>query len=240
MQRASWVVLIVALVVGAFFAGRWSNEARTKHRAETRIDGSPQVATPDDVASRPSAVAALGSGAGTPSAQPVGAAGAMALGAPLPATVAQVPVSANAPGPAPLLAEDGPRLAKVERHWADEGGTGADLLDLARNETQDADARRIEGLIAQTIRQKGGHYSELRLDPPRCTRSVCLMRGVGAGATQNPRSDWQQLSSLVMNETWFREAFDDMRGSVGSDGADTVYLTLFVRCAPGTCRFGGK
>ena len=124
---------------------------------------------------------------------------------------------------------------------AAEGGTTADLLDLGREEQADADAARIESLIAQTIRTKGGRYDALRLDPPRCTRSVCVMRGVGeGGAGVAARSDWQRLSSVLMNEPWFREVFDDMRGTVGGEGNDTIYITLYVRCAPAQCRFGSK
>lgn len=239
MQRAARVVLVVALVVGAFFAGRWSQRADapgalTAPAASSAAPTAPgRAVQPADASPSAPSPGRAAAAAGT-RAPP--RAGAIVL----PADVDQVPVSSRARGPQPLLPEDGPRLAKAERHLRDEGGTGADLMALSRTEEQDADARRIEALIAQAIGQKGGNYDALRLDPPRCTRSVCILRGVGAGDTSNPRADWQRLSSILMNEPWFREVFDDMRGTVSGEAGNTVYVTLYVRCAPGQCRFGGR
>lgn len=121
-----------------------------------------------------------------------------------------------------------------------DGGTTRDLLDLAKDEEQDHLARQVEAQITQSILRNGGRYTKLRLSAPHCTRSVCILRGIGVGSTQTPSSDWQRLSSAVMNESWFRETFDDMRGMVTSEGADTIYITLYIRCAPGTCRWGQR
>jgi hypothetical protein len=121
-----------------------------------------------------------------------------------------------------------------------EGGTTRDLLDLARDEPQDEQGRQLEALLGQSILRNGGNYTQLRLSPPRCTRSVCIIRGIGVGQTQNPRSAWQRLSGAVMSEPWFREAFDDMRVMVTGDGPDTVYITLYIRCAPGTSLHGRR
>jgi hypothetical protein len=151
-----------------------------------------------------------------------------------------VPVSARASGPQPLLPEDPPRLDKAERMMGADGGTTRDLLDLARDEPQDEQGRQLEALIAQSILRNGGNYTQLRLSPPHCTRSVCVIRGISVGDPQDPRSDWQRLSIVVMNEPWFREAFDDMRSMVTGDGPDTVYITLYIRCAPGTCLHGRR
>lgn len=243
MPRPMHGLLVAALVAGAFMAGRWSRDASNAGDASVAAAGVAEEAP--GVQSGPlatgSADGAARMPAGTPGhTKPVPRVGDAPQGA-MPPPVPEVPVSPQAPGPQPLRSTDRRLLEKAERRMVEEGGATADMLDLARDEQPDADAARIEALIAQTIRARGGRYVALRLDPPRCTRSVCLMRGVGeGGAGVVARSDWQRLSSVLMNEPWFREVFDDMRGTVGMEGGDTVYITLYVRCAPGQCRFGNR
>jgi hypothetical protein len=142
-------------------------------------------------------------------------------------------------GPQPLVQEDLPKFARSIEGLKGEGGAWRDLLDLAEAEDQDAEARRLERQIEQSILRHGGGYTELRLASPHCTRSVCLMRAVGAGGMR-AQSDWQQLVSTMINAPWYRQSFDDMRTSVSSSGGDVVYLTLFVRCQPGACRHAGR
>lgn len=159
-----------------------------------------------------------------------------------PVAAAPVPDATSSPatGPQPLLQEDAPKLERVQARLASDSGAWRDLLELAAREEQDAEARRLEQRIAQTILRHGGHRTLLRLAPPHCTRSVCVMRGVGVGPSNDPRSDWLRLSSLITNEPWFHEFFDNARSSVSIDGADTLYITLYDRCEPGTCRFGRR
>lgn len=236
MKRAGSILLVLGAMTAAFFLGRWSREPPTLPTAmpmQSAADGALNVS--DGATSRAASSAA-------PSA--ASARSAAANRAPmLPGARPQlpnIPVSARAVGPQSLRPEDQPRLDKAERMMGADGGTTRDLLDLAEDESQDAQGRQLEILIAQSILRNGGRYTQLRLSPPHCTRSVCIIRGIGAGHTQDPRSDWQRLSGAVMSEPWFREAFDDMRSMVTGDGADTIYITLYIRCAPGTCLHGHR
>lgn len=238
MKRTIQVLAVAAAILGAFMLGRFTakpsmeaggmaiSAADAGAEAVGVDDGGPAGAvaqqTGEDASSRQSARGTPPGDAAAPASAPMEMAGA------------------EAGGPQPLRQEDMPQLAKAEARLAAEGGTWRDLLDLAANEERDADARRLEQLIAQSILRLGGRYTLLRLAPPHCTRTVCLLRGVGGGRGDDPRSDWQGLSRAIMNEAWFREHFDDMRTSVGSEGGNTVYVTLFVRCEPGACRFGRR
>lgn len=237
MKRAGSILLVLAAMTGAFFLGRWSREPpalSTSMSMQNAADGAPNLS--DGAISRAASSAA-------PSEAPAPRSAAANRGPLLPGARPQlpnIPVSARAPGPQPLRPEDQPRLDKAERMMGADGGTTRDLLDLAEDESQDAQGRQLEVLIAQSILRNGGRYTQLRLSPPHCTRSVCIIRGVGAGHTQDPRSDWQRLSGAVMSEPWFREAFDDMRGMVTGDPPNVVYITLYIRCAAGTCLQGRR
>jgi hypothetical protein len=233
MKRAGSILLVLAVVAAAFFLGRWSREAPTLAAAAPMHDAADEARTSTEDATRPEAPSA----ATTPKAA---ASNRAPSGSGARPQLPNVPVSARASGPKPLEPEDLPRLDKAERIMGAEGGTTRDLLDLARDEPQDEQGRQLEALLGQSILRNGGNYTQLRLSPPRCTRSVCIIRGIGVGQTQNPRSAWQRLSGAVMSEPWFREAFDDMRVMVTGDGPDTVYITLYIRCAPGTCLHGRR
>jgi hypothetical protein len=141
-------------------------------------------------------------------------------------------------GPRPLLPADGDALAVLESRAASDGGAMQDLLELSRREPRDDDARRVEALLAASIRRLGDRYTRLRLAQPQCTASVCVIRGVGTASSQDPSADWQRLSSALTGEPWFHETFDDMRTLVGDDAGRAVYLTVYTRCTPGACRFG--
>lgn len=239
MKRMAWVVAVLAAIVGAFLLGRHTAssseqadgvatpvaDAGNANEADGRFPRSDAPATDaDDRVALPAA----------PPAAPGGEAGAAASRSP------GTDMQASG-GPRSLLEEDLPRLDKAQTIMGADGGTTSDLLDLAENEEQDDDARRLEQLLVLALRRHGDGYTQLRLSPPHCTRSVCMLRGIGAGgAARNPRSDWQRLSGAIMNEPWFREVFDDMRGFVTSDGGEAIYLTLYVRCEPGTCRHGSR
>lgn len=237
MRHGMLGLLIVALVVGAFFLGRWSHDRQPRTDVATAADAG--LSGPD--ADRNAATPAPGGAAsahdverpGDKSTRPpaVSAAGARSP---------HVPVSPEAPGPKPLTPEDEQNLDRVMRDWAaHDGGATKDLLDLAQDEDPDAEARRLEALIADSIRRNGGRYTALRLSPPYCTRSVCILRAIGRANAQDPQSDWQRLSGAVMSEPWFRTAFDDLRTMVTGDKVQgTLYVTVFVRCEPGTCRYG--
>lgn len=237
MRRYLLGALVVALLVGAFFLGRWSRGPETAaHATEPLVDGR--------------SVVEGGSGRALPPAPstraPVYDEGARPAGSPAFAGARgatpprEIPVSATAAGPQPLKPGDEPRLDKAESIMGADGGTTRDLLDLAANEEQDDRGRQLEALLLQSILRHGGRYTQLRLSSPHCTRSVCIIRGIGAGQAQDPRSDWQRLSGAIMGEPWFREAFDDMRSMVTGDGPDTVYITLYIRCTPGACRYGRR
>jgi len=237
MKRAGSILLVLVATTAAFFLGRWSREPPTLSTAmpmQNAADDAPHVS--DGATSRAASSAA-------PSAAPAPRSGAANRAPMLPGArpkLPNIPVSARAPGPQPLRPEDRPRLDKAERMMGADGGTTRDLLDLAQDEAQDAQGRQLEVLIAQSILRNGGRYTQLRLSPPHCTRSVCIIRGIGEGHTQDPRSDWQRLSGAVMSEPWFREAFDDMRGMVTGDPPEVVYITLYIRCAPGACLHGRR
>jgi len=233
MKRAGSILLVLAVATAAFFLGRWSVESPT-----TRVEASAPNAT-DGMRNVSGDAARASTHSAASSPKPAAAARTQPLSGMRP-QLPQVPVSAKAPGPQPLRPEDAPRLDKAERMMGADGGTTRDLLDLARDEPQDEQGRQLEVLIAQSILRNGGHYTQLRLSSPRCTRSVCIIRGIGVGQTQDPRSDWQRLSMVVMSEPWFREAFDDMRVMVTGDGPDTVYITLYIRCAPRSCLHGRR
>lgn len=141
-------------------------------------------------------------------------------------------------GPLPLAQGDLQALATLDARADADGGALHDLLELSRHEPRDEDTRRLEAMLAAAIRRLGDRYTRLRLAPPHCTASVCVIRGVGVGGTQDPRADWQRLSGALMNEPWFRDAFDDMHAMVGGEAGNTLYITVYARCAPGACRFG--
>lgn len=235
MQRAVAILLVLVAIAGAFMLGRWSRGPVDAATGDVAVDAGAAAdlgpATADaGVAPSPSPRASRSADANRPATAPGGG----RLQPP------NVPVSASASGPQPLEPGDEPRLDKAERVMGADGGTTKDLLDLSHDEEQDDQARQLEVLIAQSILRNGGRYTRLRLSAPRCTRSVCIIRGIGLDQTNDPRSDWQRLSGAVMSEPWFREAFDDTRGMVTGDGPDTVYITLYIRCAPGDCRHANR
>lgn len=245
MQRLIWGLVIAAALVGAFLLWRYAappavdaglETTATEEAGADRIPAgsvAPAQHRTGDAATSPSA----------PDTVAPAAAGASGRSGDDTAAVASPP-AADTPsvssGPQPLRQEDELKLAKAEAYLSSESGTWRDLLDLAANEEQDAEARRLEGMIAQSILRHGGHVTLLRLTPPHCTRSVCLIRGVAGASTDDVRANWQDLTGKIMNEPWFGESFDDMRASVSIDGGEVVYVTLFVRCEPGTCRLGRR
>jgi hypothetical protein len=236
MKRTARAFVIAAALVGAFLLGRFTAGAGGSHDRIAAVADSEGIETARPVDPADSAGRQPEDGAAPPPA-PQTVPGADAAGAAVPRPGADLRASG---GPRPLLEDDLPRFTETEGRIRADGGVWSDLLDLSKKEEQDEGARRLEQLIALSIRRHGDAYTQLRLSPPHCTHSICILRGIGTGTTQNPRSDWQRLWSKIMNEPWFRDYFDDMRGSVSSDGGDTVYLTMLVRCAPGTCRFGNR
>ena len=244
MRRWIGVLALAAALGGAFLLGRHAApSAADKERADVSepmaTDADPEVAD---------APAHDVSGLDRPGTERVEAGPASASAALPEGRTRDTPSVAGVPGmeppplsgPQPLQHDDAGKLTKLESLLADGGGIWRDLLDLAASEEQDEEARRLERQSAQAIPRHGARYTLLRLAPPRCTRSVCIVRGVGGGRGIDPRSDWQQLSRDIMNEPWFRESFDDMRSSVSLVGGETVYVTLFVRCEPGHCRLGSR
>lgn len=239
MKRIAWVVAMAAVIIGAlllvrFMAGEGGREG---HSPPTAAAGA--VATPDTTGAGEPASSANA----TPSrvdddakaAPPPGANTASGTAGKAPAAGLRA-----SGGPRPLREDDLPRLRKAETMMGSDGGTTHDLLDLAAREEQDDDARRIEQMLALAIRRHGDHYTGLRLSPPHCTRSVCIVRGIGAGNSQDPRSNWQRLSSIISNEPWFRDVFDDGRSMVTFEGGEAIYISLYVRCEPGKCRHGRR
>ncbi len=238
MGRPVQGLVVVVLLAAAFFLGRWSSGGPSPAAPTVA-----QVATADPAATSVvgrAAVASVGTPAATARpARPGTSAGPSPWMPSSPQALPEIPVSPQATGPQPLNAEDEEALARAQRVMAADGGTTSDLLDLAKKEQRDAQARQLEELITQSILQHGGRYVAVRLSPPRCTRSVCIVRAIAlARNAQDPRADWQRPSLAVLNEPWFREAFDDVKGFVGGDGPNTVYITMYVRCVPGTCAMG--
>lgn len=237
MKRLFWALAFAAALVVAFVAGRVSNTPRVDGIASapsaTGVDTGVGVPGPaaNGTPRRPTAPATDNV---RPSPDQASTATPRDAAAPSPASRDPRPLAPV--GPQPLVQDDLPRLEKARTRMGADGGTTGDLLDLADAEEQDDGARQLEALLAQAIRRNGGAYTELRMAPPHCTRSLCILRAIGAGQTQNPRSDWQRLSITMMGEPWWRESFDDARSMVTSDSGDTVYITLFVRCEPGRCR----
>lgn len=241
MTRWGWGLLVLGAMAGAFLAGRWSvtgaghSEAApspvravTAGPASTTASVTPSAETP--------------SHAGTTSpirngdAPGATAAPFPAIASPVAADISAIP---GARGPGALLPTDVPALERMEAAADADGGAMHDRLELSRREPRDDDAHQLEHLLASAIARLGDRYTLLRLAPPRCTQSVCVLRAVGVGGAQNPRSDWQRLSGALFGEPWFREYFDDASTMVGGEGADTTYLTLLARCRPGECRLGG-
>jgi len=239
MKRMTWVVAMLAAIVGAFLLGRYTASAPDKvsgaaspvAAAEAASEADERLRQADARVADASDRAVMPAASSVAPADDAGANTSRAPGDDMQASG----------GPRPLLEEDLKRLDRAETMMGADGGTTSDLLDLAKNEEQDNDARRLEQLLVLALRRHGDGYTQLRLSPPHCTRSVCMLRGIGAdGATLNPRSDWQRLSGAIMSEPWFREVFDDMRGFVSHDGGEAIYITLYVRCEPGTCRHGSR
>jgi hypothetical protein len=229
-----WGIAVAAALGIGFLAGRYRAPVQsTAAGVQTASDDmAPQTASNDPAPG----MARHANARSAPSA----AASAATQAVQVPATA---PMAGDAPaagGPRPLLAEDMARFEGTENRIRSDRGVWADMLELSESEEQDDGAWRLEQQLALAIRRHGDSYSELRLSPPRCTRSVCVLRGIGSGDTQNPRSNWQRLNGAIMSEPWFRQSFDDMSSMVSGDGGDTVYLTMFLRCAPGTCRFGQR
>lgn len=236
MKRAGTVALVLVAIAAAFLLGRWSNRPPADSAMARQVDAAWAAAA--DRAGDAATTAADRARFRSPAPAPVPSANAPTpVGSDGRPRLPDIPVSARAPGPQPLRPEDQAPLDKAERAMAADGGTSSDLLDLARDEPQDDQARQLEAMLSQAIMRNGGRYTDLRLSPPHCTRSVCLLRGIGEGF--KPSSDWQRLSGTIASEPWFREAFDDMRVMVGSSGSDTVYITLYVRCAAGQCLHAG-
>lgn len=239
MSKSLFAVLFVGAVVAAFLAGRFSASPPVDPGASSTVVAEHKGDDAGTGASRaetgPARVA--GGAASSPGAFPDGVGSATASS---PLRTDAGGMQSTVVGPQPLLPEDLPRLQKVTDNVRARGGMHAELLDLAEHEDQDEGARALEQRIAQIILRDGAGYTQLRLSPPHCTRSVCIVRGVGSGKTQNPRSAWQRLGLAIMNEPWWRESFDDSMTTVTGDGDDTLYVTLFVRCPPGTCRFGSR
>ncbi|HEX2082419.1 MAG TPA: hypothetical protein VHF86_02915, partial [Xanthomonadaceae bacterium] len=115
---------MLAAVTAAFFLGRWSREPTTLAAAvhdaadegRNGIEDATRAATPS-AASTPKAATSNRAPSGS-GARP---------------QLPNVPVSARASGPQPLLPEDAPHLDKAERMMGADGGTTRDLLDLARD-----------------------------------------------------------------------------------------------------------
>lgn len=234
MIRIVQVVAVVAAIVGAFLLGRFTARGPQQVRPATvamtdSADASgPAAVDREDVADAARASARRTSPAASVAATAGSAAGSVGAG-----------LQASG-GPRPLLETDLPRFTETEDRIRADRGAWADLLELSEKEERDDDAQRLEQMLALSIRRHGDHMTALRLSSPRCTHSVCILRGVGLGDSQDPRSDWQRLLGKLMSEPWFRNAFDDMRGSVGGDSGETLYHTILVRCEPGTCRWARR
>lgn len=143
-------------------------------------------------------------------------------------------------GPRPLSAESEQRLRTIAERMVRLDERAGELYELAQNEPVGPDSAYLEDLIATAIRRHGGGYTGLEVSRPRCTQSVCMLMATGASNSQDPRSDWQRLSLIVMNQPWFRQYFDDMTGAVTGDAKGALYLTYYIRCARGTCLYGDK
>lgn len=227
MRRLVWFVAVLALVVGAFALGRYSRSAREGDGAESimarggAMRGAVTGTSGKLDAQKTNGVAAPASA--------TSAAAASALPDVSAVPTPSVPVSATARGPQPLTREDAAELAKAEKAWTADGGVSADSLALANGEPQDDGARRLEGLIAMAIQQLGGAYTTLRIAPPHCTQSVCIVRAAGPDATSQGSSNWQKLAYQIMSQPWARESFSDIRTIVTGDKGQTAYITLYIR-----------
>ena len=231
MRHAMRALLAAAVIVAVFLAGRFTamppeSAGRLAPGAEvasTRVEGTHQtqgaVRGISETAALPASSYSASAVRAAHSASPAAATDAAASG-----------------GPQPLRADDLPRFAEAEGFIRANGGAARDLLELSEREEQDDGAPRLEQRIAQAIRAHGNRHTALRLSQPHCTRSVCILRGIGAGNAQDPASDWQGLSLNIVNQPWWREAFDDMHTLVSGNAGETIYLTFYVRCEPAACR----
>ncbi|TDK23754.1 hypothetical protein E2F46_09475 [Luteimonas aestuarii] len=244
MQRMIWGLAGMAALAAAFLLGRYTAPMQADGGIAASAVDSAEAAS--QARTGPAAALAPADGRAIPT-QDADAAAARSMpsssmnagGTTRPATTDADRRNPVSMGPQPLAQEDLPKLAQAIDRLRGEGGAWQDLLDLSEAEEPDAEARRLERQIEQSILRHGGLYTKLRLAPPYCTRSVCLLRAVGAGGMR-AQSDWQQLVLTMLNEPWFRQSFDDMRTSVSSSGDDVLYVTLFVRCAPGACRLADR
>ena len=242
MRRLIGVLSLVMALAGAFLLGRCTAPTTVDAERAAASESMAADAGPEETGTAvhvaPGNDRLATDRAGT-SAVPASSVTVRPLDTPATSGVPE-PAIPPSSGPQPLQQDDAAKLAKAESHLAAEGGVWRDLLELAAQEEQDDAARRLEQRIAQAILRHGARYTLLRLAPPRCTHSACIVRSVGIGRGNHPRSDWQSLSRAIMNEPWFRESFDDMRSSMSVDGGEIVYVTIFVRCDPGECRLGSR
>ena len=230
MKRLLWTTLVLAAIVGAFFLGRATRESPQARTAPAPVAGDAADAAaladrgvpPGDHGIRP---AANTSGRRTPAA-------------PASTRPTATPAPESGAGPKPLSAEGEQRLRTVAERMVRLDQRTGELYQLAENEPPGPDSAYLEELIASTIRRYGGGYTGLELSRPRCTQTVCMLMATGGTATQDPRSDWQRLSGVVMSQPWFRQYFDDSSTLVTNDDQGVLYLTYFIRCPPGSCRYG--
>lgn len=239
--RVAFAAAAAGIFAAGFLLGRYSTPAQ---RHDVTESGTRSAA-----GEAPAALTASPASDGTPgNSEDRGPATALT-----PATPANTATGSAAPmrpakrttgGPQPLLPGDMALFEATEKRTRTTGGSSADLLELFDSEDADDGSRLLEQLIADAIRRHGDGLTDLRMSQPRCTRSVCGFRAVGPApipsVDPNNPSGFMKLTLGIGNEPWFRQHFDDMHSSTSLQGDSVVYLAMFLRCEPGSCRFGNR
>ena len=92
---------------------------------------------------------------------------------------------------------------------------------------------KVPTLYQAVLARAGNHPA---VDEAALSESLARLFAFNSSSQAGQQPDWQRLAGALTGEPWFGETFDDMRTMVGTDAGRVVYLTVFTRCAPGTCR----
>lgn len=90
-------------------------------------------------------------------------------------------------------------------------------------------ATAAEGRMSASVFPRATELTQLRMQAAVCKKSVCMLRAIGQGGTDNPHSNWQESVDRMISQEWWKEQFEDSMTTTVAHNGEVVYLTYFVR-----------
>lgn len=226
------IAIVIATGVGVAVGWHLSKPAATVEAGSAQPTGTPAMSG--------EAAGASGAPGAVPTAGPTAGTSRFGLGT-APTAVDTSPSASAATlagqhvpmtGPASMTTENGARVRSVVDELRARDPHLDDLYTLLEREGRDpAWSDAAEAQLAAFVRDRGAHLTDLQLEAPRCSVTVCELLAIARPGldTEAARANWQRLLGDLFSQDWFGRTFEDPRMAMTVRDDAVVYVTTLTR-----------